>query len=149
MQITLCNTVSEKNRIVKTLTSPLVLTGTLRDSSSVINPSFLIESSEFIDKNYCYIPDFNRYYYIDDIIAYRKNMWLITCSIDVLMSYSADIKELYCIIEGTEINGANPYLTGDMWKAMEKDKTDIITFPGGLLENGEYILITAGGVAAL
>lgn len=40
--------------------------------------------------NYVYIPDFNRYYFINDI-TYNIGVWLISCNVDVLASFKEDI----------------------------------------------------------
>lgn len=137
---------SANNKIGKTLNSETVLEGSLRDSSKVISPQILIESSTPLSFNYAFIPSFNRYYFITEIEAYRTNLWLLTLKVDVLETYKTDIKNLNCIIEATEGYKGNNYLSdSDSWVSTVKTKTDIINFPNGLLEDGEYILITAGG----
>ena len=46
-----------------------------------------------LSANYAYIPEFNRYYFINDIISIRQNLWQISLSVDVLMSYKNQILE--------------------------------------------------------
>ena len=46
--ISLFKTVSENNRVVKTLTDEKQLSGELRNQTSVLNPSIVIESAENI-----------------------------------------------------------------------------------------------------
>lgn len=149
MDITLCVTTSERERIVKSLSDSLSLTGALRGESSVINPSFLIECENPSGYNYCYIPDFGRYYFIDNIVSVRTNIWRIDCSVDVLMSYSTEILNLEVIVSDLSLgeSEASTYMQGEQWQTTVKTKTDVIEFPSGLLDNGEYILITSGGVA--
>lgn len=98
------NNSAEPNRVDKTsyLQSLFTLEGTLRESCNIINPSILIEREEFINANYCYIPNFNRYYFIDKITSVRNNLWRIDLSVDVLMTYKDKIKELECFIERQE-----------------------------------------------
>lgn len=150
MDITLYVNNSEVQAINKTLSSGTVLTGTLREESSVINPSFLIEAINPSSFNYCYIPEFGRYYFIRNITSVRNNIWRITCDVDVLMSFRTYILNLSVTVSDLS-NGepnASTYMQGDVWKPTVKTKTDIITFPSGLLDSGEYILITSGGVAS-
>lgn len=149
MDITLCVTTSERERVVKSLSDSLSLSGALRGESSVINPSFLIEHSNPSGFNYCYISDFDRYYFIDNIISVRTNIWRIDCSVDVLMSYSTEILNLEVIVSDLSIgeSEASTYMQGSQWQSTVKTKTDVITFPSGLLDDGEYILITSGGIA--
>ena len=147
MDITLYQTVSERERINKVLGSYIAMTGTLRGESSVINPSFLIEYSNPSDYNYCYIPSFGRYYFITNITSVRNNIWRIDCSVDVLMSFRNEILNLEVIVSQDSLPDAECYMNGEVWKSTVKTKTDIINFPNGLLDSGEYILITSGGIA--
>lgn len=147
MEIVLYVTGSEQNAIRKTLQNELELTGSLRGESSVTNPSFLIEIANPSQYNYCFIPDFNRYYYITDIISVRTNLWRIMCDVDVLMSYQAQILNLDVIVSDDSLPDTETYMAGEQWQTLVKTKTDVINFPSGLLDTGEYILITSGGVA--
>jgi hypothetical protein len=49
------------------------------------------------------------------------------------------------IAENLATGSFNRYMTGDIWQKTVKYKTDIIQFPQGLNDNGDFILITAGG----
>lgn len=148
MEITLYTNESEKNKLEKTLDHPILLEGTLRDESSIINPIILI-SSEKEDipymYNYAYIPAFGRYYFITDIESVRTGIWRVSMHVDVLMSYKEQIKNLNVIINNSEQTGANNYLSGNQWITNVKNTTNIVNFPNGLNDNGEFILITAGG----
>ena len=46
-----------------------------------------------LSANYVHIPEFNRYYFINDIVSIRQNLWQISLSVDVLMSYKNQILE--------------------------------------------------------
>jgi hypothetical protein len=150
MEIVLYTTGSERHAISKTLQNALELTGSLRGESSVINPSFIVELSNPSQYNYCFIPDFNRYYFITNITIVRTNIWRFDCSVDVLMSYQTEILNLDVIVSDLSL-GESPtetYMQGEQWETSVKNKTDIINFPSGLLDAGEYILITSGGIAS-
>lgn len=150
MEIILYTTGSERHAIRKTLQNGLELTGALRGESSVINPSFIVELSNPSQYNYCFIPDFGRYYFIINITSVRTNIWRIDCSVDVLMSFQSEILNLDVIVSDLSI-GESPtetYMQGEQWETSVKNKTDIINFPSGLLDDGEYILITSGGIAS-
>ena len=54
--------------------------------------------------NYAYIPEFNRYYFINDIISVRKNIWQIELHVDVLMSYKEYFLKLNAFISRNEFN---------------------------------------------
>lgn len=148
MEITLYTNESEKNKLDKTITNSILLEGNLRDESSIINPIILISSNkEDIPYmyNYAYIPAFGRYYFITDIESVRTGIWRVSMHVDVLMSYKEQIKNLNVIINNSEETGANNYLSGEQWITNVKNTTSIVNFPNGLNDNGEFILITAGG----
>lgn len=66
-----------------------------------------------LSANYAYIPLFNRYYVINDIISVRLNVWQIRLSVDVLMSYKNQIRNLYAFINRNEFI-YNKYIKDDM-----------------------------------
>lgn len=126
------------------------MSGSLRNESNVLNPTILIEHANPTGYNYCHIPDFGRYYYITEFKSVRTGIWQLNLSVDVLMSYSTQILNLD-VIASDIANGESPselYVNGEQWASTVKTKTDVINFPNGLLEQGEYILITSGGIAS-
>ena len=145
MNIQLCSNTSEKNKINKTITTGITLSGSLRNESNVVNPSIIINIDNPTIYNYAYIPEFNRYYFITNYISLRTGMWQINLKSDVLMSFKDSILSSEVLINKTETIGKNNYLSGSNWVNNCKTKTDILTFPNGLLDDGKYILITAGG----
>lgn len=145
MNITLYVNKSEKNKIGKNLTNDLFISGTLRDATNIINPIILVELNEISNYNYCYIPNFNRYYFITDITVIRTGLYAISLLVDVLESFKTDIKNLSVILLNTQNSGVNNYLPSPVFRNNVKSKTDIINFPNGLNDSGEFILITAGG----
>ena len=144
--ISLFKTASENNRVVKVLTDEKQLSGELRDQTSVLNPNIRIESADNISTyNYAYISEFGRYYYITDIVSVRTNCWVISLRCDVLMSYKDEIQSMNVILNNTQETGLSNYLASPNWVSSVKTTTDIKVFPSGLSEQGEFILITAGG----
>lgn len=145
MNITLYVNHSEKNKIDKNLTNDFSLSGSLRDVTNIVNPVILIEINEISNYNYCYISDFKRYYFITDITVIRTGLFAISLIVDVLESFKTDIKNLSVILLNTQNVGLNNYLSSQVFRNNVKSKTDIINFPSGLNDSGEFILITAGG----
>lgn len=82
---------SEKMRIDKALEERYSIIGVLRNESSVVNPQMEVQLTGLPNANYAYIPDFNRYYFIDNIVSVRNNLWLISMTVDVLMSFKEQI----------------------------------------------------------
>lgn len=145
MTITLYKNESEKNKINKTLTTVATLTGTLRDSSSIINPEIVIEYDNPTGFNYCFIDAFNRYYFVTNITVINNKLLKLSLKVDVLESFKASILAQNIIIDKSTSN-VDEYLPDDNLVVNVKTKTDIVNFPSGLLESGEFILITAGGI---
>lgn len=141
MQLKLYKSLDEKNRIRKTLTCELALNGALRDNSSVIKPTILIQTDP-LDYNYAYIPEFGRYYYITNITAFRKNAWLIDLKCDVLMSYADDIYKLRALIDREETK-SQQYVSGD-FVLDARHNTEKIAFNNPFTEKN-YILVTLKG----
>lgn len=150
MNITLYVNNSERQAISKNLSNGITLTGSLRNESSVINPTILIETTNPSSYNYAYIPEFGRYYFITDMVSVRTNLWRVSMSVDVLMSFAQSILNLDVIVSDASIGDADSptYMSGNVWQTTVKTKTDVIQFPSGLLDDGEYILITSGGIAS-
>lgn len=145
MNIILCRNTSEPNKINKTLTNHYTLSGTLKEQTSITNPEIMIEIDNPVSFNYAYIPEFNRYYFISDMVCVTNDIWKLQLKVDVLESFKNDILSSSAILSDSEVVGSDKYMSGDVWKTKVKETTNIINFPSGLLDNGEFILITAGG----
>lgn len=95
MQLLFYNWSGEPNRIDKPLTAEpnITLNGTLREECDLAEPLILVQTDPR-GQNYVYIPEFSRYYYIEDITAERSNAFRIRLRVDVLMSYKSQILAL-------------------------------------------------------
>ena len=85
MNIVLCENKSEKNKINKSLTSDVTLSGNLRNESNVVNPTIIVNTDNPTIYNYAFIPAFNRYYFITDYISLRTGIWQLNLKSDVLV----------------------------------------------------------------
>jgi hypothetical protein len=149
MQINLFVCKSERNRVNKTdqLFDRFCMNGVLKKQTSVKNLVVEIERSNFIPYkyNYMYISDFERYYYIDDIICVANNRWEIHASVDVLFSFKNDIALTRAVVDKVENTNQNMYLNDGSFVTDTRRYNEIIEFTSGLNDNGSYILICAGG----
>lgn len=132
MQIVFYNNTAEMERVDKTnyLNKNFEIFGYLKNSTSIVNPTIIVELKRdvvsqlvaddnnslvkddenknivFLEKllksNYCYISDFNRYYYIKDIVSINNNLWEIYMNVDVLMSFKEYILNNEGLIERCE-----------------------------------------------
>lgn len=100
---------AESNRLDKTNYIELIgnITGVLRNECSIISPVIEIEMDDIPTFNYVYIPVFNRYYFVDNIVSVRNRLWRISMSVDVLMSFKEQILKQYGFITRNEYDFDN------------------------------------------
>lgn len=150
MQINLFTCTAENFRVDKTdyISNRFVMDGAFRNESSVVDPVILIEKTnpaEFY-YNYMYIPDFKRWYYINDYVTIRNKLWELHAHVDVLYTWRASISQMKAVIDKTQNAGdANLYMDDGSFVMDSRKYNTVIPFPNSLSQNGEYILICAGG----
>ena len=81
---------SNQNIINKRIDLVSGLKCTFRDDIDMLNPVLLVKN--YTGGNYCFISDFNRYYYIDDVRVLKGGVFQLHCSVDVLKSYADDLE---------------------------------------------------------
>ena len=143
-----CN--AEYNRIDKSpyLFREFQLEGVMKDETSVIDPEIIIEKTNpaKFNYNYMYIPEFNRWYYIQNIEHLRDKLWKISAHVDVLYTWGGSIKKSKCILERSQnISNSNLYLNDGSFVMDSRKYLLTMPFENGLDEEGELILICAGG----
>ena len=145
MEIRLYNNVSDNRTIRKKLLNEFSLTGTLRDSCSLIEPVINIESPNVLRFNYAYIPDFQRYYFVKEITNLRKNIWTLELEVDPLMSFKGDILALDVVVDKQSSDSiGDEYIDDGSLVADNNTFTSVYNLSSGFNDRGEYILITAG-----
>ena len=145
MEIRLYNNVSDNRTIRKKLLNEFSLSGTLRDSCSLLGPVINIESSNVLRFNYAYIPDFQRYYFVKEITNLRKNIWTLELEVDPLMSFKGDILALQVVVDKQSSDSiGDEYIDDGSLVADNNTFTSIYNLSKGFNDHGEYILITAG-----
>lgn len=139
---------SPSNVVSKNITDIATATGTLREGTSILSPSILIDSQLEADilgrVNYAYIELWHRYYYVTDISLDVTGLWLVHMYVDVLMSYSTEIRQQSCIVARQE-RKYNMYLDDGWFMAFQNPIVQTpyfsVTDP---FEAQSYILVVAG-----
>ena len=151
MEIKLYKNLSENNVIGKTLTQIKSVEANLKNDVSVINPTFILYYTDnILQSNYCFIPKFNRYYFIDEIVPITGDRCIVKCRVDVLESFKDDIKSLTVILDKSQsIYKSNKYLDDGSFVVENKDFNSIYNFTNGFNDEGTFILICAGGGGSL
>lgn len=148
MNIKLCSSTSEIVAINKDITIIDDVLATIKGALSVENPVLILQYKSDIQSkvNYVYIPEYNRYYFVTDIINLTGGRYELHCKVDVLTSFKDYILNLSCIVDKqSSKDNANMYLDDGSFVVQSKEFVDTINFPRGFNDNGEFILITAGG----
>ena len=145
MNIKLFYNSSDNRCIKKTLQGEFNVTGNLRDEASIISPVIVIQSETPIRFNYAYIPDFKRYYYINNVESVRTGIWRVYMEVDPLMSFKTDILALKVVANKQSlITNGDEYIDDGSLVTDNLIFKNVYKFAHGFNDNGEYILITAG-----
>lgn len=146
MTVTFYKNSSDNNVLDKSITPAFTnpITGTLREKTSMLNPSILFEisPSSLKDVNYMYITEFDRYYFIEDIIADSNGLTRVVGRVDVLMSYADSIKNSEAIVKRNAIS-YNLLLNDGSLAAYADGYVLAYKFTGGF-NTEQLVLITAG-----
>ena len=89
MIVKVYNNKSNKNIVNKKIELIQEISFDFKDDSDITNPILILQT--YKTGNYCYIPDLNRYYYIDRIELMKGGYYKLYLEIDVLMSYKDEI----------------------------------------------------------
>lgn len=116
----------------------------LKEDTSITNPVLRVSAVNIdtISKcNYCYIPQFKRYYFINSIDLAIGAIVEIECSVDVLNTYKNEILNSDCVIARNE-NLYNAYLDDEKFKTYNYNRIQTKTFPNGFTSNPTIVMST-------
>lgn len=135
------------NKINKTITNPLTITGEVReDTIDQFEPEILVDTN-ITGYNYMYILEWDKYYFINGCENPRNGLYKVNkAHIDVLMTYASDILSQRCIIDKTEdTNLKNEYIDDGSVVVTSKMNVTKLEFDNGF-NSDQYtnVLITAG-----
>lgn len=140
MEIYFYSCSSEKERLVKSLENETMFEGNFRNEVNVISPVLQIATDSmdlYTVLNYAYIPDLNRYYFIDRVESFRTGVITVYLSIDVLYTYADAIKELQAIVTN---DTNNPYYSGNVQGHDTRKTYERKTLENNFNESGVYVL---------
>lgn len=139
---------SAPNVVSKDIVLIATATGTLRESTSIINPVITIDSElteDFVSQiNYAFIDQFHRYYFITNIASIGYRLWQIEMHVDVLMTYNEQIRQQSGIVERQEFSW-NIYLDDGSFPAYQQVQVQKKLFSNTTpFENQSFVLVVAG-----
>lgn len=144
--INLMYNASDKNVVSKSLTTLSSLTGTLKETTSILNPVITFQGSIPTNCNYMYIPDFNRYYFVNDIMSVHNDIFEVSAHVDVLQTYSSGIRNCTGIISRQQ-STYNLYLDDGVFKTYQNPTFKLDKFPSGF-NDMNFILAVAGSASS-
>lgn len=142
--ISLMITTSPKEKLDKDMSTIQTVSGTLKEETSIIDPVIKIQGdiSSFTRCNYMYIPEFNRYYFVNDLRSIANNMFEVSGHVDVLSTYKEQIRTNRAIVRRQE-NNWNLYLNDGSFKVYQNPMVLTRAFPSGFSQQ-ELVLAIAG-----
>ena len=145
IELNLYKNLSEKNRLDKNITLMYELTGDLKDKTSLTDPVIRIAGNiaDVANVNYMYIPSFQRYYFINDIVSLNNEVFEINAHVDVLSTYKDGIRAQNAIVSRQEKKW-NLYLNDGVFKTYQNPYIVTKAFPSGFTSQ-HFVLSVAGG----
>lgn len=144
MKISLYNTTSEPNRLVKVLSIiKEVENAKVTNTADTLNLQVVLKRDiveDFTKINYIYVDSFKRYYFAK--VTVENGFIILDCSIDALMTYKTDILKIEATIDRNEFL-RNGYIQDDSYKVLAYEEVVCKSFPSGLT-NDSLILMTVG-----
>lgn len=142
--VKLLKNLSENNMVSKITETVIELTGSMREGSSIIDPTILVSGdlSVISSANYMEIEAFGRKYFITNIASVRASLIEISAHVDVLSTYANAIKENTAIIRKQE-NKYNLYLNDGTFRVYQNPIVATKTFPQGF--SGQSIILAIAG----
>lgn len=138
-----CN--DDNNVVVKNLTDESTLDNVkLKDATELMSPELVLKSDDYPTFNYCYLPKFNRYYFVTNITATPNKIFRIALDVDVLMSFKDDILTSKGYVSKT--TDANPMYNGSQYGSLVNKQVNVYNSDVTLPDTTTEILVTAGGV---
>lgn len=150
MDIVLYNNRSDNRDMNKSLQQLLSLSNVHPvEGFDVINPKIKLGSVNFTslkNVNYAYIPDYNRYYYVDGPVITNNGVYYLSLSVDPLMSFKSAIRALTVIVDKTQNNNkANFNFNDGTFINQEGKFLEVEIFPTGFADQPSNVLMVAGG----
>lgn len=142
--IILQTNLSEKERVTKTVTDIMTVSGVLKEETSIIDPIIKIECdiTDITEVNYMTIPVFGRSYFVTQVRSVRNGLVEFSCHVDVLSSFATQIRENTAIIRRQETDW-NLYLNDGSLRVYQNPLVLTRLFPSGFTTQ-EFVLAVAG-----
>lgn len=113
----------------------------LREMIDEKNPILLLHSTTIDNANYCYLPTFQRYYFINNVVRVNSRLVKVVLNTDLLMTYKNELLNNNVLITAT----SKPSYISSGLPTTELIETDRYTSDFTLPDGKTTILTTIGG----
>lgn len=142
-----CN--DDPRTLNKQLTDMISYDCEIYDACSIQNPQIIIEySNALVDYNYFYIPDWQRYYFLNTMVTDSGGKLIINMTIDVLMSHKENIKLCNAYCARNEGIGGPTYVVDKQLPVIQgryEIKSAYLSGDPLVYSESRYVLTTLGG----
>ena len=148
------NCYSDTRYINKQLENGLIVYNVIvKQPCNIINPLLVMKyDTDVLNRNYCYLPEFNRYYYVADKVVAKGKRIIVSLQVDVLMSYKNEILQSYQLITRNEGIGNPTYVVDSNYPIRQAGYNDVIKFSSSIFSSNvinetsfNYVINVAGG----
>lgn len=130
-----------RNTLNKTLTDEKEITANANRDVDIINPVMMLVTVENIaEYNYIYIPEFQRYYFIESMKVNRTGIYEVNLHEDVLFTYRDKIKECKGLITESNKN-VDGYYNNLSIPIDVRPNTKKFTFPNSFPSETTNVLV--------
>lgn len=121
----------------------------LREETSIVKPTFrmrleyegMVSAADLFQYNYCYCPEFKRYYFITDIVSYTAVIFDISCECDVLATFREDILNTDAFIMYAE-SQYNAMLSDSRLPISDSSIMQVVTYPFTVCDDDGCFILT-------
>lgn len=139
MQIRLYKTSTDKDHLTKSYSDELVINGTLREACDIVDPTFELEyDPAILSKNYAFIPDFGRFYYLGAPVVTGRTI-RIKMHCDVLFSHKNGILNSDALVVRSK--QGDPYIVDNRATQTERVSWNSQDLGAAFQPGGCYILV--------
>lgn len=142
MKIVFYKCTSEYNRINKILVEPLEVEGKMRNEVNIINPTIELTTNP-LGYNYCYIPELNRYYFINSITIKYTGYYIVSLALDPLYTYKDELLQTVVIV--SQVETGNKYQEGYIKETDCRETIEKKEFSNPFSKTGSLILVATYG----
>ena len=142
MKIVFYKTTSEYNRLNKILVEPLEVDGKMRGEVDILNPIIEVTTNP-LEYNYCYLPELNRYYFINSVSIRYTGYYIINLTLDAIYTYKDELLQTVVIV--SQVETGNKYKEGYIKETDCRETIEKKEFSNPFSKTGSLILVATYG----